>query len=547
MAFNVTVKGFGSFTATVNGEQAVLAAEVHDASALMATMAAQGAKGDKGDTGDTGNTGPQGPQGPDGAAATITVGTTTTGAAGSEATVTNSGSTSAAVFNFTIPQGIQGIQGIQGEKGDTGDSGVAYATSPLAYDAPTKTVSINSTSPEYGSLMASTFGLPTFAGTPQITVNTAGTNTILGRDSLYAKWFTGSEVADIIGLGSAAYAATSDFYASTNPSGFITSAALTGYATESFVTSQGYITSSALSPYLTSATAASTYQTIIGMSSYYLASNPAGYVDAAGALAAVPSASTTVQGKVQLATTAEAVAGTNTAKAVVPKALASAVARRFASRQFSQPMTALSTQVSGTGAGYTQVQQYTNIGVPNAGIVGFTRGFEIVTQPDGYFYWSKPMGFGAWTRVHNATSASGQSIRIGVGYTNSPTAGVVQGDFTNKGMGMYWLNGGNVFFQFHDGTTLRQIDTGYTPPTTGSSVGVYVECFSDGTGSAYGLLRVMPSAGAAVTEYLVTTSNAPVGFATAGLGSFMAQFATNGTHTSTFINFGGNHPTFFYD
>lgn len=50
--------------------------------------------------------------------------------------------------------------------------------------------------------------------------------------------------------------------------GYITAAALTGYATESFVTSQGYITSSALTPYLTSATASATYQTLDGMSSY---------------------------------------------------------------------------------------------------------------------------------------------------------------------------------------------------------------------------------------------------------------------------------------
>jgi len=57
-------------------------------------------------------------------------------------------------------------------------------------------------------------------------------------------------------------------YSTSNPAGYITSAALTGYATESFVTSQGYITSAALTPYLTSATAASTYQTLAGMSSY---------------------------------------------------------------------------------------------------------------------------------------------------------------------------------------------------------------------------------------------------------------------------------------
>ena len=51
-------------------------------------------------------------------------------------------------------------------------------------------------------------------------------------------------------------------YSTSNPAGYITSSALTGYATESFVTSQGYITSAALSPYLLSSTAASTYFTI---------------------------------------------------------------------------------------------------------------------------------------------------------------------------------------------------------------------------------------------------------------------------------------------
>ena len=44
----------------------------------------------------------------DGAAATIQIGTVTTGAAGSSATVTNSGSSSAATFDFSIPQGAAG-------------------------------------------------------------------------------------------------------------------------------------------------------------------------------------------------------------------------------------------------------------------------------------------------------------------------------------------------------------------------------------------------------------------------------------------------------
>lgn len=79
-----------------------------------------------------------GSSGEAGTAATIEVGTVTTGEAGSSASVTNSGTTSAAVFDFVIPrgdkgekgdtgpqgpQGPRGPQGPQGEKGDTGPQG----------------------------------------------------------------------------------------------------------------------------------------------------------------------------------------------------------------------------------------------------------------------------------------------------------------------------------------------------------------------------------------------------------------------------------------
>lgn len=57
-----------------------------------------------------------GPKGGDGAAATITVGTVTTGAPGSAAAVQNVGTASAAELNFTIPAGV---------KGESGDDGAA--------------------------------------------------------------------------------------------------------------------------------------------------------------------------------------------------------------------------------------------------------------------------------------------------------------------------------------------------------------------------------------------------------------------------------------
>ena len=69
---------------------------------------------DKGVEGAQGPVGPQGPQGPQGTAATVTAGTTTTGLAGTNAIVTNSGTSSAAVFDFTIPRGDTGATGATG-------------------------------------------------------------------------------------------------------------------------------------------------------------------------------------------------------------------------------------------------------------------------------------------------------------------------------------------------------------------------------------------------------------------------------------------------
>ena len=96
----------------------------------------QGEVGPKGDTGATGATGPKGApgeKGADGAAATITVGTVSSGAA---ASVTNSGTTSAAVFDFVLPKGDKGEKGDtgatgpQGETGATGPAGATGATGP---------------------------------------------------------------------------------------------------------------------------------------------------------------------------------------------------------------------------------------------------------------------------------------------------------------------------------------------------------------------------------------------------------------------------------
>ena len=82
-----------------------------------------GAKGDKGDRGDKGEQGNTGPQGPAGQNATVYVGTTTTGAPGTQASVYNSGTDRNAVLNFTIPQGAKGDTGATGSTGPQGPAG----------------------------------------------------------------------------------------------------------------------------------------------------------------------------------------------------------------------------------------------------------------------------------------------------------------------------------------------------------------------------------------------------------------------------------------
>jgi hypothetical protein len=72
---------------------------------------AQGIQGVKGDKGDKGDTGAQGLQGIAGTAATIRIGSVYTGEPGTNASVSNSGTSTNAILNFTIPRGNPGADG----------------------------------------------------------------------------------------------------------------------------------------------------------------------------------------------------------------------------------------------------------------------------------------------------------------------------------------------------------------------------------------------------------------------------------------------------
>ena len=76
--------------------------------------------------------GDTGPAGAVGNAGTVTIGTTTTGSVGGIASVTNSGTSSEAVLNFTLPKGNTGAQGGTGNTGPTGATGTTGASATIA-------------------------------------------------------------------------------------------------------------------------------------------------------------------------------------------------------------------------------------------------------------------------------------------------------------------------------------------------------------------------------------------------------------------------------
>ena len=113
--------------------------------AVSGITAGTGTQGPAGATGATGATGPQGLKGDTGAtgtAATISVGTVTTGNAGTSVSVTNSGTSTAAVLNFTIPKGDTGAAGTGGSTFSGTTDNVTEGTTNL-YFTDARAVSAN--------------------------------------------------------------------------------------------------------------------------------------------------------------------------------------------------------------------------------------------------------------------------------------------------------------------------------------------------------------------------------------------------------------------
>jgi hypothetical protein len=115
-----------------------------------------------------------GATGPSGAAATVSVGTVTTGAAGSQASVTNSGTANAAVLNFTIPEGAPGAGG----GGGGGTSGIPFASLYHAVSFNFSFYSVNSASSAASETDSVLTWVPAGCSATQLSVFSRQSNTI---------------------------------------------------------------------------------------------------------------------------------------------------------------------------------------------------------------------------------------------------------------------------------------------------------------------------------------------------------------------------------
>ena len=109
-----------SITDITGGHRVTYRWTADDGSTKTKTMdVMDGSQGPQGVKGDTGNTGAQGPQGETGQAATIGIGSVTSGVTPS---VTNGGTSQNAILNFVLPKGDKGDKGDKGEDGQNGSS-----------------------------------------------------------------------------------------------------------------------------------------------------------------------------------------------------------------------------------------------------------------------------------------------------------------------------------------------------------------------------------------------------------------------------------------
>ena len=178
------------------------------------------------------------------------------------------------------------------------------------------------------------------------------------------------------------------------------------------------------------------------------------------AAVSTPDASTTVKGKVELATDAEAVAGASTTLAVTPEN----VRRHLMSHRYRPiPIIGWLSAASGTGAAASQSVFYPSLVTSNVGVAGNARLTALPGIPSrgkgvAIFNWDKQtLVTFRWEKnnvadlAHTVIFSLGKNVLAWPGY----------GDLTVKGMAVK-LVGSDVILQVHNGTTLTNVVSSFS-------------------------------------------------------------------------------------
>jgi hypothetical protein len=214
--------------------------------------------------------------------------------------------------------------------------------------------------------------------------------------------------------------------------------------------------------------------------------------------AEVPAASTTAAGKVELATDAEAVAGTSATLAVTPSGVL-AVALNPEVLCFFAPLYTGAT--SGTGAAAQAVQGNQRVTAPTTAVGYAYRNHNIANAMLGRNHETGQINFDKRI-VWKFRSASMRTItdsntvgRILLG----KNSGVVAGDPTTRSIGVRFSGGSNLELLVHDGTNLTAVSTSFSISTA-----LVFECMivSEGDGTVTLFVNGVQEA---------TTNNGPTG------------------------------------
>ena len=178
-----------------------------------------------------------------------------------------------------------------------------------------------------------------------------------------------------------------------------------------------------------------------------------------------PSASTTTAGKVELATEAEAIAGTSTTLAVTPAGIdkfyqpgwfvpdmSGSTAVTSTGQTFVSP-TGINTRLTATASGQYAIRYF---GTGNLTVLGFSIGSSAAVSS-----FSRRLKVTATCFQTSFTSAATARIKFGI--SGNPTA---PGDLSTKGVGIRIVGTGAVELQVHNGTTLTNVTSSFTPTSS---------------------------------------------------------------------------------